>query len=398
MKILFIHNDYFRFSGEEHAAEGLAGLLTQAGHQVDWYRRSSAELGDGFAQKIKAFGTGVYNPVAVREVLQKIEAFQPDIIQIQNLYPLISPAILKPIKKKGIPVVMRCPNYRLFCPNGLHLTPKGKVCESCLEKGRELNCIAKNCEANIFKSIGYALRNYTARKFWNLQKEIDAFIVQSKFQKEKFITNGIPKSKISVLPGLSPELTIPPSELKTEDKLITFVGRASREKGIIEFVRAAEQLPNLSFAVAGNLSADLPELPSQSPPNIEWLGFLKPKPLDQLYQKSRIIVVPSKWYEGFPNVITRAMMHKRPVITSNIGAMQSVVDHKKNGLLVTPGNAVALGESIKQLSEEIDTCRAFGANGYAKANRLYSKESLLDGLFSTYEMAKRNQAFFKLEA
>ncbi|WP_282781810.1 glycosyltransferase family 4 protein [Phaeodactylibacter xiamenensis] len=388
MKILFIHNDYFRFSGEEHAAEGLAGLLTQAGHQVDWYRRSSAELGNSFAQKIKAFGTGVYNPVAVREVLSKIEDVQPDIVQIQNLYPLISPAILKPIKKKGIPVVMRCPNYRLFCPNGLHLTPQGEVCESCLGRGKELNCIRKNCESNLLKSTGYALRNYVARTYWSLREQVDVFIVQSEFQKRKFISNGIPGSKISILPGLSPELTVPPTDLTEESKLVTFVGRASREKGILEFVQAASQLPNIRFAVAGNISAEVAHLPEQSPSNIKWMGFLNSKELDHLYQQSRIIVIPSKWYEGFPNVITRAMMHKRPVITSNIGAMQSIIDHEKNGLLTPPGNSAALQEAIKHLYSDIARCQQLGLNGHAKATRLYSNAALLEALLKTYEMAK----------
>ena len=163
MKILFIHNDYAKPSGEEHAAEGLASLLTQNGHIVEWYRRSSAEIGDSSKKKTQAFFSGFYNATAIQQVKEKIKKFNPDVVQVQNLYPLISPAVLKVIKKEGIPIVMRCPNYRIFCPNGLFLDNKGEVCEKCTGSLKEAWCILKNCEKSLAKSIGYSLRNMSAR-------------------------------------------------------------------------------------------------------------------------------------------------------------------------------------------------------------------------------------------
>lgn len=41
MRILYIHNDYGGRSGEEVAAEGLATLLTDHGHEVFWFRGKS---------------------------------------------------------------------------------------------------------------------------------------------------------------------------------------------------------------------------------------------------------------------------------------------------------------------------------------------------------------------
>jgi hypothetical protein len=38
MKMLFVHNDYGRFSGEEHAVANMAGTLAAAGHCVPWLR------------------------------------------------------------------------------------------------------------------------------------------------------------------------------------------------------------------------------------------------------------------------------------------------------------------------------------------------------------------------
>ncbi len=94
MKILFIHNNYAsNTSGEEHAAEALENLLTANGHEVAWYRRFSDVINNAFSKKVSAFFLGVYNPKAVKEITDLLISFEPDIVQIQNLYPFISPAI-----------------------------------------------------------------------------------------------------------------------------------------------------------------------------------------------------------------------------------------------------------------------------------------------------------------
>lgn len=385
MKILYIHNNYKGDnSGEEHAAEGIVKLLEEHGHTVEWYRRSSSELSGSKLKEIKALFSGIWNPFAVRAVKKKLKTFQPDIVQIQNLYPLISPAIIPVIKRAGIPLVMRCPNYRLFCAVGLFLNKQGAVCEVCTSGFRELYGITNNCEKSLAKSSGYALRNFAARRIWGLYTRVDKYIVQSEFQKKKFIDNGIDGSKIEILPGLTPEISnfSNPSNL---GNYISFVGRVSMEKGIEEFIQAARTLPTFPFAVVGKLESELEYLKQKSPENVLWTGYLKGQDLDNFYADSRIIVVPGKWYEGFPNVITRAMKHAKPVITSKLGAMASIIDHEENGLLVEPGDASGLAESIQYLYNQPELCRKLGENGRKKAEEQYSSELIYKKLMEVYE-------------
>ncbi len=387
MKILYIHNDYARPSGEEHAAEGLANLLTQNGHIVEWYRRSSAEIGHTLQKKTQAFFSGFYSRKSLREIKHKMEVFRPDIVQVQNLYPFISPAVLKHIKQYGIPIVMRTPNYRLFCPHGLFLDRKGHVCEKCTGKLKETWCILKNCENNIFKSTGYSLRNMYAR-LSSAFNNVDVFIVQSEFQKKKFIELGIPERKLHIIPGLTPPLLVRPAE-EPGDK-VTFVGRVSPEKGIYEFIEAARQLPDIPFIVAGRIDNKCNHLTNNTLSNIEWKGFVSGKALDELYVGSRIVVIPSKWYEGFPNVITRAMAHGKPVITSDIGVMSSIIDHGKNGLLTEPGNIPQLTQSIKTLYDDEQKCMKMGENGRKKAASEYSTTRIYHELITCYEKALKS--------
>ena len=384
MRILFVHNFYSEIkpSGEEHASRELAALLEENGHEVRWFKRSSDEVRSGFGG-VKAFFTGIYNPCSAYKLAKVLDDYKPDVVQVQNLYPLLSSSIFKPIKKRGIPVVMRCPNYRLFCPAGLCLNSKGEVCEKCFG-GRELNCLKSNCEQNLLKSMGYAFRNWYSRASHNITNGVDIFIVQSEFQKKKFIEQGIPSEKLSIIPGICPEIL--DRDLSPLGEYVSFVGRVSSEKGIYEFIEAAKNNLTIPFKAAGLLDKNFVK-PTDCPSNVEFVGFLKGDELNDSYLKSRIIVVPSKWYEGFPNVITRGMLLKRPVVTTSIGAMPSIIDHGVNGLLVKPGSSEDLSEAISTLYIDERRCREYGEEGYKKAAKLYSRKAVYDILIDTYNKA-----------
>ena len=64
-----------------------------------------------------AFFSGIHNPRARNEMARLLRAEHCDLVQTQNLYPQFSPSILKPCRDRGIPVVMRCPNYRCSAPS-----------------------------------------------------------------------------------------------------------------------------------------------------------------------------------------------------------------------------------------------------------------------------------------
>ena len=390
MRILYIHNDYAKPSGEEHASGELIQLLREHGHVVEKYSRSSAEIADSAFGKIKSFFTGIWNPLEAKRLRVYLKRFKPDVAIVQNLYPLLSPSIFKPLKDIHVPVVMRCPNYRLFCPGGLcpslsRHRPPGHICEKCFGRGKEWWCIRKNCEKSLFKSVGYAARNAVARKSKAILDGVDVFIVQSAFQKEKFILQGIQGERIGILPGIAPVITESEEEVQIGN-WFTFVGRVSEEKGIYEFIEAAKHLPHLTFKVAGNLDGNFKK-PTDMPTNVEFTGFLKGRELDDLYRKSRAIVVPSKWYEGFPNVIVRGMLLKRPVITSDIGAMQSIIDNGVNGITVSPGDTRALKKAIEELSKDENKSIEYGLKGYEKASSLYSREQIYLSLQSIINQA-----------
>ena len=381
MRILIAHNEYGKPSGEEHAVRAIAGILQSHGHQVNLFLRSSAEI-QSTSVKVRAFFSGIYSPKAKREMLATLSESQPDLVQVQNLFPFLSPSILDACRQAGVPVVMRCPNYRLFCPNSLLLS-HGKICERCLG-GKEYWCVLRNCERSYCKSLGYAVRNAVARISGRILDNVEVFITLSEFQRNRFIDAGLAPDRVEILPNAVPAVNGAPSDGPGE--LITFVGRASPEKGIEDFVAAARVLPKFPFAVAG-ATERMPELVRGSPANLRWLGFLNEQALNDAYRQSRIIVMPSRCFEGFPNVITRAMVMAKPVVASRLGPVPEIVEEGNTGLLFQAGCVEDLAQKITALYSDPPRCCQMGEAGKARALALYSPDIVYERLMQIYSKA-----------
>lgn len=383
MHVLIAHNDYGKFSGEEHAVQNIAGILTSHGHEVSWLRASSAVIGDSVSQRVKAFLSGIYSVGARRRMEKLLDQTPYDLIQVQNLYPFLSPSVLKPCRSRGIPVVMRCPNYRLFCPNGLHWW-HGQVCERCLG-GREWQCVVQNCLDSRFKSAGYALRNVFARVTGMILDNVSIFVVLSQFQKQRFVDAGIPSERIEILPNITPK-TDGTNASSHDGEAISFVGRVSPEKGILTFIDAARKLPQHRFIVAGSTDG-MPEVTKLAPGNVEFKGFLRGKELDEVFYQSRLLVCPSICFEGFPNSLAQAMAFGKAVIASRIGVLPEIVEDGKTGLLFDPGNGEELAAKIDLLYNSPETCKEMGKAGWEKARTEYSEEMFYPRFMMIYEKA-----------
>jgi glycosyltransferase involved in cell wall biosynthesis len=383
MKICMVHNEYGSFGGEEAMLEGICRLLMERGHEVLRFTRSSAEIPKMRLGKVRAFFSGIHSSSAAREFANLIAREKPDIVQIQNVYPFISPVVFKISKQAAVPVVFRCANYRLFCPNGL-LHSHGEVCDRCVW-GKEYWCVLRNCTGSIPKSIGYALRNACARASGAITKNTTMYYVPSEFQKRKFITWGISGERIAVIPNFI-NVT---ERFGRADKLgdyVGYAGRISPEKGLPSLLGAAWKCRDIPFRIAGGLEL-MPELASSAPPNVKFLGRLTPDDMPKFYANARMLVTPSIWYETFGMVIIEAMIQRRPIIASKIGPITVVVDDNVTGLLFEPSNAKDLAKKIRYLWDRPELCRKMGRAGREKALREYSPEKYYERLMTLFRLA-----------
>lgn len=80
---------------------------------------------------------------------------------------------------------------------------------------------------------------------------------------------------------------------------------------------------------------------------IELLGSRPPESLSAAYQSAHLFVLPS-YYEGYGMVITEALAHGLPVITTTGGALADTLPEDA-GLAVPPGDAEALADALRHL-------------------------------------------------
>lgn len=369
MKILIVHNNYGKYSGEEAVVDKMATMLQSHKHTVCFYRLTTEGARDTISDKIKGFTAGIYSHSGVKGMAEILLKEKPDIINVHNLYPFISPAALFECKKAGIPVVMTVHNFRLICPTGLFMR-NGKPCEQCLDRKNEWSCIKYNCEHSIFKSIGYTLRNVYARWTKAYLRNVDMFACITEFQKKKLIEAGYDKNKITVIPN---SIDAPCSYTPTSGEYIAYIGRLSYEKGYDLLVEVARKHPEIKFCFAG---AQREKNNTEIPKNVEFKGYLQKKELSKFIQESRFIVIPSRCYEGFPMAILEAACHGKPAIASNHGGFTEIIGQGENaiGKLFEPSNTDDLDKQIAELWNNQTLTEELGEKAFKKLKKHYDSE------------------------
>lgn len=381
-----IHNAYAAPSGEEDAFEQVAELLKSHGHSVSRYSRSSQELGDSWRRRVDAFFSGIYNPFACQAISRRVGEFQPEIVLIKNLFPLISPAILPMLRKTGIPIVMQVANYRLLCPSGLFLS-KGVICERCAP-GREYWCVLRNCESDLIKSLGYTLRSAAARKFGWFRNNISGYICATEFLSRKLVFSGFNKERIHIIRNiLADPLRNPAAPIPPLGDYVAYIGRLSPEKGILTLLRAASRCPDIPFRIAGKARKG-GHLPAASG-NVAFLGYQQGELLRQVFSRARMVVVPSECYETFGMTAAEAMLWGRPVVVSRIGVFNELVKDGQTGIHFGPGDEEDLVAKIQWLWSQPDLCRTIGAAGRDYALKEYAAEDAYQKLLHCFATSKQ---------
>lgn len=374
MKILIVHNNYGRYSGEEAVVDKTAEMLRRIGHEVTFFRMTSEGLRDTLAGNIRGFFCGMYSRQGVKGLKAALLKEKPDVVNVHNLYPFISPAALFECRKRGVPVVMTVHNFRLMCPTGLFMRD-GLPCELCLYRGNEWSCLRHNCEQSAFRTVGFAARNAVARLTGAYRKCVTRFVCITEFQKRKLIEAGFEAERISVIPN---SIELPTdrqgdSVPHNDGAYVAYLGRISHEKGCDLLCEVARRHPEMAFRFAGELREDMtmPELP-----NLKLMGYLKGEALEQFLEGCRFLILPSRCYEGFPMSILEAALYGKPSIGPDHGGFTEIIGKGEEaiGRLFEPGNVDDLERQVTTLWNAPYRCHELGAKAYAKLQSHYSTQ------------------------
>lgn len=210
-----------------------------------------------------------------------------------------------------------------------------------------------------------------------------------KIDNVKILPNGVDITKFS------PKLQVDSyNNLDThKDKLILFVGRFERRKGIHVLLKSLDLLkdsvtlaiigPNRDDEYAKEVFLTINKQRNKGRHEILYLGALEHGEIIKWLHRSSVFVCPSL-SEPFGIVNIEAMACGIPVIASNTGGIKDIIRNKKDGILVPVNNPEELANAIQFLLDNEEIRNKLGINGRKKVEMEYSLDSIANKLIKIY--------------
>lgn len=172
---------------------------------------------------------------------------------------------------------------------------------------------------------------------------------------------------------------------------VLFVGRLVYYKGLEHLIEAIGRLQDIRLVVVGRgpladacrAQVDRLQLGSR----VTFLGKVPDEELRVLYCACQCFVLPSvARSEAFGMVLAEAMASGRPVISTELSTGTSFVNlDNETGFVVPPGDAVALADKIKLLTENKDLQQELGRNARQRVELLFRQEIMIADTLKLYK-------------
>jgi glycosyltransferase involved in cell wall biosynthesis len=239
-------------------------------------------------------------------------------------------------------------------------------------------CVVVRCPTARF---GVAVRDPFAliQRTRNLARRAP-MVACSAFLRRTMIDAGVAAERVRTLNPVPPEDTsplVPP----TGEPVVGFVGQIVRGKGLDLLIEAIARIPAAKLVVAGagnGLDAErrrIERLGLSS--RVELLGAVDPSQVRAVYDRVRVIAVPSRWPEPFGMIGVEAMRRGRVVVGARHGGIPEWLDDGVTGIAFRPGD---VGELAAALSRALfgSSYEALAAAAHARAHARFSFARMLD--------------------
>jgi len=236
-------------------------------------------------------------------------------------------------------------------------------------------------------------QRYIGEVEWLLTYEAWRVICNSHYMREEIEgVFNLPPDKISIIPnGIRPEafqVAAPDPAVRQRfagpgEKILFFIGRLVREKGVQVLLGALPQIrerfPDVRVIIAGQgpygeelhrLSVHL-GLDRQ----VTFAGYIDEETRNQLYAQADLAIFPSL-YEPFGLVALEAMAAGTPVVVGDSGGFAETVEHGVNGVRVPAENASALAEQVCTLLGDPELGRRLARRALQDVSDNYSWASI----------------------
>ncbi len=173
--------------------------------------------------------------------------------------------------------------------------------------------------------------------------------------------------------------------IKSDDKVLLFIGRIGYTKGCDILISAFEKLsnkyPSLRLLMIGNFESN--ELKESIMKN-ERIIYLSPtNDIYKYYFLCDVVVLPSR-IESLGYVMLEAGLAKKPFIGGKTGGIKEFIEDGTNGLLVNPGDVDNLVEKVEQLLNDSNLSQMLGFNLFTKVSQLTNGDLYTNKLIELY--------------
>jgi glycosyltransferase involved in cell wall biosynthesis len=382
MRILVVHNRYRsgQPSGENRVVEQEVSLLRGAGNDVVLYERRSDDIsGFSIIGKAAVPARVVWSPADRRRLGGVLAHRRPDVVHVHNTFPLISPSILSVCREAGVPVVATLHNFRLACANGL-LFRSGAPCEDCVGRNPWPGVVHGCYRGSRLATIPVAASISVHRGLRTWSRGVSRFVALSTFARDRLIAGGLPAKRMVVKPNSTPD---PGERRAAAGEHFLYLGRLSDEKGVDLLASGwSDDLGRLVVVGDGPARPAL-ERSLARYTSVLVAGQLSHDESMRLLLRSTALIVPSRWYEGFPMVVVEACARGIPVIAPAHGGFPEMIEDGRSGVLFPPGDAAGLAQAVRALRTP-ETSGRMGRHARAIYERRYTEERNLDRLMGIY--------------
>lgn len=223
---------------------------------------------------------------------------------------------------------------------------------------------------------GYAMPHQIA-----IMREADAVVTLTGIEREFLLQRGLAPERVHVIPAgidVAPEVLDAPAPEPVQPAMVLFLGAVTYDKGAVHLLRAMRVLASaevpvrlvVAGTVTGQFTRALAELPPHARERVEVLGNVSMEHKDRLLRECTVLAMPSR-VDSFGLVFLEAWAAGRPVLGAQAGGIPGVLNHMKNGMLVSFGDVPDIAASIRWLVEHPAEARAMGMAGREKLRERY---------------------------
>ena len=381
--VLLVHNFYQKPGGGRTACSSARGaLLRDKGHRVLEYTLSNDDV-DGMG-RLALLRRTVWSDESYRAVRAVVEDEGVDVVHVHNTLPLaVAVRVPRRPRRRGPPRSTRCTTTG-WCARANLLFRDGAPCTDCVGTSLSLPGVRHGC--------------------YRGSRAATAAVAGD---------GRVPPPDRDVGPGRGPVRRAEPLRARPVRR-----GRAPRRprRGQAQHAggprrarrRAATsscspggwpgargstcscgpgpgtpRCPPLRICGDGPL-ADAVAAATRADGRIDWLGWQTAGDVDRLMGEAAALVVPSKWYEGWPLVIVEAMGRGTPVVATDHGVFPEMIEDGVTGRLFALADSDALSAAVHRVCDEQGAMREAT---WALFEREYSRDVNYDQLVGIYRDA-----------